>query len=286
MDRFYSDTNFYNAVKNGNIEEIQSMFNTAKGRNFGKIDINWRHKDDYNNTPLIVAAENNNDDLAMFLLTNGANPNLFNRNGMTPLLYALQNKNYELAQILIDNGANPNFLSNYIEYGTKVILTPLIWALTLDVTDEDKLEIVKFLLTNSADPNIGYNVRDSRIIDIRKINPDEPGITPELRYDREQYLRFNKNLFVVPVTIVKNFSNNGIEGEIKKLILQSKLKKISAAVESIDSLVGEGLNPLTSDNQNLADLSEYMGKGGRKRKRKTNKKRKTGRRKKTGKKRR
>ena len=306
MDRLYSNTNFYNAVKNGNIAEIESLLNTAKDRKFGRVDINWINEKDFGNTHLIKAAQNKNhnlaNELASFLLAKGADPNVYNWHGKTPLLYALHRKNYDLAQILIDNGADPNKFSHYYDFGT-VIISPLIWALISDyLTDEHKLEIVHFLLTHGADPIIGYHMGNLRIIDIRKYNPEEPGISRETFHDRKEYLKKNEKFIVSPVTIVSDYWFNVFEklnNEMKidyddrtkqkiiRLIRLEASKLYTPAVQSTDSSVGEeGINPLTSNNQNLADLSEHMEKGGRRKRRKTNTKIKTSKRIKTGKKRR
>jgi ankyrin repeat protein len=225
MDILYSNTNFYDAVKRGNIQKVESMYNAAQGKPFGKININWQNsRDDYN----------------------------------TPLLIAIQNKNYELIEFLLNKGAevNPGRV-------TEDKLSPLLYLINKTPRDDLTLQIVTLLLEKGARPNLGY---------IPSYNDGYGRQRPQA---------------ITPVTIVRNWPDDGIEGDIKHLILQTKLKKISGAVQSMDSLVSEGQNPLTNDLENLENLNDFMGKGGRrKRRRKTNKKRKTSRRRKSNKKRR
>jgi hypothetical protein len=228
--RFFSNTDFYNAVKRGNIQEVESMYNAAQGKSFGKINIDWENSDEDYKTPLKVAIENKNYELIEFLLKNGAqlNPGRITENKLSPLLYAL-NK------------------------------TP---------HDSTTLQIVKLLLEKGARPNLGY---------IPSYNAGYKRDVPQA---------------ITPVTIVEKWPNNGIEGRIKdRILFQKKLEKISAADQSIDSLIHEGklrANPFINfyDHENLENLSDFMGKEGGRRRRKTNKKRKTNKRRKTGKRRR
>lgn len=46
--------------------------------------------------------------IVMFLLNNGANPNIANDSSNTPLHYALSHHNFEIVDILLKKGANEN----------------------------------------------------------------------------------------------------------------------------------------------------------------------------------
>lgn len=198
-----------------------------------------------------MAAENNNVNLVVFLLENGANPNVFNSIGMTPLLYALQNENYDLANYLIGNGAEINFLSNYYQSGEtdrlgrdisiKIYLTPLIWAIeTPELAPQVKLNIIKFLLENNANTTYYYRVNNNN------------GGT--------KLLKLNKRVFRQTFEENPDLNYENVQ-EIKSILF-----------------------PLKS-NQNVA-VPPGPDLGGRRKRRKTNKKRKTSKRRKTGKKRR
>lgn len=46
MNILYSDTNFYNAVKSGDLAKVKSMFDAARKNLIGTININWINTDD------------------------------------------------------------------------------------------------------------------------------------------------------------------------------------------------------------------------------------------------
>lgn len=64
--------------------------------------------DDYGNTPLLLAVQNNNLNTAQILLNLGANPNVKNRASYTPLYFAVYKRNSDMARLLLKYGANPN----------------------------------------------------------------------------------------------------------------------------------------------------------------------------------
>ncbi|XP_055459399.1 transient receptor potential cation channel subfamily A member 1 [Psammomys obesus] len=61
--------------------------------------------DDYGNTPLHWAAEKNQVESVKFLLNQGANPNLRNRNMMAPLHIAVQGMHNEMIKVLTEHSA-------------------------------------------------------------------------------------------------------------------------------------------------------------------------------------
>ena len=59
-------------------------------------------------TPLHFAAQNNNLEVARFLMRHAANPNLRNKDGTTPLMYAaLRSANQDMMELLAQGGGNP-----------------------------------------------------------------------------------------------------------------------------------------------------------------------------------
>lgn len=61
--------------------------------------------DNYGNTPMHWAAENNQVESVKFLLIHGANPNLRNNNMMAPLHIAVQGMHNEMAKVRLLPGA-------------------------------------------------------------------------------------------------------------------------------------------------------------------------------------
>jgi hypothetical protein len=118
--------------------------------------------------------------------------------------------------------------------------------------DSDKLEILKLLVEYGANPNIGY--RPSYVGGYQRYVPP----------------------IISPVTIVEEFPNDGIKGEIKRLILSKSNTPTPTTVEP-------NINDIDKED---IDTNPNLGKGGRRKRRKTNKKRKTSKRRKTGKRRR
>ena len=76
----------------------------AKERFTSKYDINEIDED--GNTPLHIAAATNNDDIVLFLLVKGADPNLKNYQSQTPLHLAVLSGSTESARHLVSFGAN------------------------------------------------------------------------------------------------------------------------------------------------------------------------------------
>lgn len=110
-------------------------------------------------TPLFIAVRRNNLDMVKELLNRGANPNIQNDIGDTPLLEAIDNSNFEIVKELVDHGAD---LRSHIGE------TPLIAAV---FHNED--EIVEFLLNHGVDPNLQNGNGDIPLIQaVREKNLD------------------------------------------------------------------------------------------------------------------
>lgn len=71
--------------------------------------------------PLFLAVSVNNESVVNYLLINGANPNLVDRNGDTVLLLAIRNSNTSLTKLLLQYGADPE-ISNSLTGETALSL--------------------------------------------------------------------------------------------------------------------------------------------------------------------
>lgn len=95
----HGDTLFF-FIKDGNYNELKNEFNKKKP----DIDI----KDSNGNTMLNLAVQSQCKKIVMFLLNNGANPNIANDTSNTPLHYALSHHNFEIVDLLLKKGADEN----------------------------------------------------------------------------------------------------------------------------------------------------------------------------------
>ena len=96
----FSDTpadRLFKAAWTGDISTLRDM----------NIDVNL--KDTVGRTPLHIAAEKGNIDVAMFLIENGANVNVADTNGNTPLVFIINKTgNPKVTQRLLEKGASVN----------------------------------------------------------------------------------------------------------------------------------------------------------------------------------
>jgi len=92
-----SELNITKLIKEGKIDEVKSCFTS-------KCNINAIDED--GNSALHLAAKSNNSSLALFLLCNGADPDLKNYSSQTPLHVAIQNGAKETASTLVNFGCN------------------------------------------------------------------------------------------------------------------------------------------------------------------------------------
>ena len=98
-------------------------------------------KNEFDDTPLIVAVSNQYKQIVQILLERGADPNITNDYGYTALIVAVEKGNHEMVQILLEKGADPNITN---DYG----YTALIVAV-----EKGNHEMVQMLLEKGADPN-------------------------------------------------------------------------------------------------------------------------------------
>lgn len=88
----------HRAVVNNDIDLVKSLINRGEDINSGK----WTKR----STPLMLAAQNGNLEIAQILLDAGADPGKRSISGSTALHYACWQGNFEIARLLIKNGAN------------------------------------------------------------------------------------------------------------------------------------------------------------------------------------
>lgn len=99
------------------------------------------------NTPLRVAAINNRKEMVKILIKYGADPNLKDHNGITTLQSLVMHNQKQMVTFLLKNGANPNLCSDTFFY------SPLHSAITYSSN-----KMVRILLKNGAEPNLkGYH---------------------------------------------------------------------------------------------------------------------------------
>jgi len=126
-------------AKFGALQDVEKIF---KGN---KKAIN--RQDDEGMTPLACAVVQEQTDVVRYLLNQGADPNIPDKNGDTPLgLAASRDKTNgtPLCELLLAKGAEVNPTNNKTEFN----IPPLSWAVSSDNT-----ELVKILLAHGADPN-------------------------------------------------------------------------------------------------------------------------------------
>lgn len=116
-----------------------------------KANINIQDKNGL--TPLIYAIEQDNKELANFLIENGADLNMAEKEyDRTPIFFSIENKNTNITEILISKGANVNAVD-------KNGVTPL----NIAIKEDGNIDIIKLLVKNKADLNILTEEGDSLI---------------------------------------------------------------------------------------------------------------------------
>jgi len=93
-------------------------------------------------TALHLAVEGEHKEIVEILLSSGANPNILDLEGSSPLHYASANGFYEISQSLLKHGA----FANIKDYSKE---SPLFWAIR-----ESKVDMVELLIKNGANLNM------------------------------------------------------------------------------------------------------------------------------------
>ncbi len=89
-------------------------------------------------TPLMVAADRNNDRLVVALLKRGGKVNLLSKIGTSALYYAVIRNNRDIVRLLLQYGANPN-----VHFPLKSDISLLDWARS---NSSDSHEIIYMLV--------------------------------------------------------------------------------------------------------------------------------------------
>ena len=173
--------------------------------------------------------------------------------------------NYKIVDALLQNGADPNIPDNLGK-------SPLSIAVHSRIPS-----IVELLLKSGANPNYESKSLGFPLINALRIRSASNDIIieiVELLLKSGADINFTTKTGQSFISIIDKMENNELKEQIKKIIA------VNTTVQSLDSLLTPGRNPLTNDPKNLHDLNNLFGG---KRRRKTNKKRWTDKRKKTGK---
>lgn len=132
-----SKEKFFESVKNGNVEWLKAHRGLLKEEQFL-----WQIDQDDQRFVLSIAAENGNNDVIEFFISEGLDVNTRDGWGYSALTDAVIAGHAKTSQFLIDSGAN-------IENIDDLSYTPLMWAIK-----KDRLEIAELLIKNGA--NIHY----------------------------------------------------------------------------------------------------------------------------------
>ncbi|WP_144149937.1 ankyrin repeat domain-containing protein [Brachyspira hyodysenteriae] len=175
---------FFNAVEEGNIQQIKYLLNKNNYVDinvFGiakilieqennedviakkDIEIDFKNKDGY--TPLMIASYKGNTDIVKLLLEYNASVDITNKDNYTALIYACIYGRADVVTILLEHKANM-----YIE--TKLEnnhLTALMIACS-----QNYAEIVRILLENGYDPNYKNQKGETALIYSAFIKNDKP----------------------------------------------------------------------------------------------------------------
>ena len=129
------DISIHDAVGAGNIEAIKQHL--AAG-----TDVDSKSR--YGDTPLRIAAINDQKEIATLLITKGADVNAKNNLGGTPLHFAAFGGHKEIVELLITNGANVNArMPRMVGWHT-----PLH-----DAVSRGHKEVIELLIAKGADVN-------------------------------------------------------------------------------------------------------------------------------------
>ncbi|MBS8240472.1 ankyrin repeat domain-containing protein [Marinobacter lipolyticus] len=132
-----ADTPMVAAVRAGDLERVQAL--AADGASLNTVT--------EAGTPLTVAVTENQDRIAWYLLSEGANPERAGSNGETALMVAAENGSRRLVQLLLSAGARVNATD---AAGS----TPVIRA-----AGNGHLSVVKVLLAAGANVNVSQDGR-------------------------------------------------------------------------------------------------------------------------------
>ncbi|MFP3030993.1 MAG: ankyrin repeat domain-containing protein [Wolbachia sp.] len=133
------------AAKSGNIDDVENLLNREE-----KVQVNAENE--FEETPLHLAAQNGHKDVVEFLFSKGAKVDVKNKFEETPLHFAAQNGHKDVVEFLFSKGAKVDVKNEFEE-------TPLHFAAKSRYKDTEK--IVEFLLDKGADVNAQNNAGET-----------------------------------------------------------------------------------------------------------------------------
>ena len=158
-----------------------------------KIDINSR--DCFGNTPLIIAAYEDNQAALEFLIEKGADLNIVNSKGHNALMNTIYNLNENMLIILIKNNVNLKLTD---KNGNNIIHYIFKHSYIMDyyVTDDDTMEdYLKMIL--KKEPSLFYqkNKKNQNMIDLlKKYHTDKSLLKEEINKYTKIYQKYTKEL--------------------------------------------------------------------------------------------
>ena len=224
--------------------------------------------DDRGNNPFLESIVRNNP-LFYYCISHGADVNYTNAYGFTPLMCACRfgsNLKIPMIKLLLEKGANVNAQSNGF--------TPLMHAIVGIKNIMDLSRIIKILIDNGANPNIQDNEGRTALM-LASMHEDTTesvlkiftiiigsGVVDESLRDNAGvdvfgYLLEDGRESIIPI--------------VTDYIKKTKEIKVAFA-NTLLGPEGIGINP---NNDIVNDLQEYIGKGGKKTRRKNLKKKKS-----------
>lgn len=123
----------FGAADSGNLGEVQRLINS------NRTLLDSVNKNGY--TPLLFAAAKGNEEIALYLVTEGANLDIKDKRGYTALHFAADKNQLELARLLLQKGAKADAVTSYQT-------TPLFNAI-----EKKNTEVAKLLVEYHADVN-------------------------------------------------------------------------------------------------------------------------------------
>lgn len=129
----------YNAIESGNLQSVQKSLGNQHP---DKILIGNQQK----TYPIIFASKHGHINMVKWLLKEGANVNIHDKQGGYPLFFALTQDNLVLAELLLKNKASTTPAKS--NKGEK---PALFWAV-----ESDNPEMVKLLIKYGANPNVRF----------------------------------------------------------------------------------------------------------------------------------
>lgn len=172
------------AISNGNLDKLKEIF-----KNYNSPFVNGEDNDNTQTGLLhhiaglhFIATDEpknvkNANEIVSFLIKQGADVNLPDKNGLTPLAYAVETNNPQLVELLLKNGANPNTYAPRANFDT-ITDNLLVYA-----KDQGKNPTIqKLLLDYGADAKITpekdfYNNLINKKLTPQTIQPNEYHLT-------------------------------------------------------------------------------------------------------------